>query len=75
HRVRPHRSVRHQVGGVHRDALPAEAPVDWDKGAFSGGHRAFHRAIVSRMPATQSPNLHLSGHPAPSFLAQRPFTV
>ncbi|MEU3633303.1 caspase family protein [Streptomyces fradiae] len=47
----------------------------WDKGAFSGGHRAFHRAIVSRMPATQSPNLHLSGHPAPSFLAQRPFTV
>ncbi|WP_149183727.1 caspase family protein [Streptomyces sp. TRM49041] len=47
----------------------------WDKGAFRGGHRAFHRAIVGRMPPSQSPNLHVSGHPAEAFLTQRPFTV
>ncbi|MEU3448127.1 caspase family protein [Streptomyces thermolilacinus] len=47
----------------------------WDKGGFRGDHRAFHRAILRRMPASQSPNLYLSGRPAESFLAQRPFTV
>ncbi|MFG3497306.1 caspase family protein [Streptomyces sp. NPDC047928] len=47
----------------------------WNKGGFRGGHHAFHRAIVQRMPATQSPNLYVSGSPAPAFLRERPFTV
>ncbi|KUH37115.1 MULTISPECIES: caspase family protein [Streptomyces] len=47
----------------------------WDRGAFRGDHRAFHRAILRRMPANQSPNLHVSGHPPEAFLAERPFTV
>lgn len=47
----------------------------WDKGAFRGDHGAFHRAITRRMPASQSPNLYVSGRPAEEFLAQRPFTV
>ncbi|MFI6422484.1 caspase domain-containing protein [Streptomyces sp. NPDC050842] len=47
----------------------------WDGGAFRGGYRDFHRAIQRRLPPTQSPNLHLTGAPAPDFLDQRPFTV
>ncbi|MFD7319754.1 caspase domain-containing protein [Streptomyces sp. NPDC059875] len=47
----------------------------WDEGAFRGGYRPFHRAIQSRLPATQSPNLYTTGSPAPAFLRQKPFTV
>ncbi|MFE7130556.1 caspase family protein [Streptomyces sp. NPDC057638] len=48
----------------------------WDGGAFDdGGYREFHRAILRRMPSSQSPNLYLSGSPAPEFLRERPFTV
>ncbi|WP_236245721.1 caspase family protein [Streptomyces sp. CC210A] len=47
----------------------------WDGGAFRGGHRAFHRAVLRRMPPNQSPNLYVSGRPSAAFLAQRPFTV
>lgn len=47
----------------------------WDRGGYRGGHQAFHRAVLRRMPASQSPNLYVSGRPAESFLAQRPFTV
>ncbi|MFD3534087.1 caspase domain-containing protein [Streptomyces sp. NPDC058664] len=47
----------------------------WDGGAFRGGYREFHRAIQRRLPPTQSPNLHLTGTPAPDFLNQRPFTI
>ncbi|MFF3314678.1 caspase domain-containing protein [Streptomyces sp. NPDC003035] len=47
----------------------------WDEGAFRGGYRPFHRAIQRRLPATQSPNLYLTGSPSPAFLRQRPFTV
>ncbi|WP_137992158.1 caspase family protein [Streptomyces vilmorinianum] len=47
----------------------------WEEGAFRGGYRTFHRAIQSRLPATQSPNLYTTGSPAPAFLRQKPFTV
>ncbi|OKJ66001.1 caspase family protein [Streptomyces sp. CB02261] len=47
----------------------------WDDGAFTGGYRDFHRAIQRRLPPTQSPNLYLTGTPAPDFLSQRPFTI
>ncbi|MEU9999918.1 caspase family protein [Streptomyces sp. NPDC050848] len=47
----------------------------WNQGAFRGGYRSFHRAIQSRLPTTQSPNLYTTGTPAPTFLRQRPFTV
>ncbi|MFI2733724.1 caspase family protein [Streptomyces sp. NPDC018711] len=47
----------------------------WDGGAFQGGYRAFHRDIRRLLPPTQSPNLYLTGNPAPDFLDQRPFTI
>lgn len=47
----------------------------WNKGAFRGDHRAFHRAILRRMPPSQSPGFHVSGRPSETFLAERPFTV
>ncbi|MGW8767334.1 caspase family protein [Streptomyces sp. NPDC055815] len=47
----------------------------WDEGAFRGDYRTFHRAIQRLLPPTQSPNLYLTGTPAPDFLAQKPFTV
>ncbi|MCX4539560.1 caspase family protein [Streptomyces sp. NBC_01565] len=47
----------------------------WDKGAFRGGYRTFHRGIQRLMPATQSPNYHVTGTPTPEFLHQKPFTV
>ena len=47
----------------------------WGEGAFQGNYAAFHRAIVDRMPPEQTPNLYLTGHPSPSYDAQRPFDI
>ncbi|MFV2120799.1 caspase family protein [Streptomyces sp. Act-28] len=73
------------ISACQDNQLAADGPVNgrftgtllevWDGGDYRGGHRAFHRAIVRRMPASQSPHLYVSGRPAESFLAQRPFTV
>ncbi|MGW2088622.1 caspase family protein [Streptomyces sp. NPDC001880] len=47
----------------------------WNGGGFTGGYNAFHRAILKRMPATQSPNLFVTGRTNNRFLRQTPFTV
>jgi metacaspase-1 len=47
----------------------------WNGGGFNGGYKAFHRAILNRMPATQSPNLFITGRPDNRFIRQRPFTI
>ncbi|MFE1774343.1 caspase domain-containing protein [Streptomyces sp. NPDC059008] len=47
----------------------------WDNGAFRGGYRSFHLHIRHNMPATQVPNLYVTGQPAEGFLEQQPFTV
>src|SRR5262245_45984568 len=46
----------------------------WNNGAFNGGHRRFHQAIVSRMPPTQTPNFFTVGNVTSAFTNQRPFT-
>ncbi|GGT12336.1 caspase family protein [Streptomyces purpureus] len=73
------------ISACQDNQLASDGPVNgaftetllrvWDRGAFRGGHRAFHRTIQSRMPATQSPNFYTTGAPAAGFLRQRPFTV
>ncbi|MEU4266623.1 caspase family protein [Streptomyces sp. NPDC026092] len=63
------------MDGDKNGAFTAALLEVWDQGAFRGGYRSFHRAIQSRLPATQSPNLYTTGTPAPTFLRQRPFTV
>jgi metacaspase-1 len=47
----------------------------WAGGAFRGGYRAFHRAIVAQMQPTQSPNLTVGGAPNAHFEAEQPFTI
>ncbi|MFE5407013.1 caspase family protein [Streptomyces sp. NPDC056580] len=47
----------------------------WNGGKFPGGYRAFLREIVKKMPATQSPNLFVTGHANTRFIRQRPFTI
>jgi metacaspase-1 len=47
----------------------------WDQGRFSGDYRSFHARIVSRMPASQTPNYWLIGQPSAAFDAQVPFSI
>ncbi|NUL02609.1 caspase family protein [Streptomyces lunaelactis] len=73
------------VSGCQDNQLSSDGPVNgaftgalldvWGSGAFRGGYRAFHRDILQRMPATQSPNFYVAGRPGDDFLQQRPFTV
>jgi hypothetical protein len=47
----------------------------WNNGTFAGDYVAFHRAIVDRMPPTQTPNHYVIGAHEPGFAAQVPFTI
>ena len=47
----------------------------WGNGAFTGTYKAFHQAIVAKMPASQKPALFRTGAANPTFIAQTPFTV
>jgi metacaspase-1 len=47
----------------------------WNNGKFKSGYRAFHKAIVKRMPPDQTPNYFTAGAYNPQFEAQKPFTV
>jgi hypothetical protein len=47
----------------------------WAGGAFAGDYRAFHKAILQKMPATQTPNYLIVGREDPAMEAQAPFTV
>ena len=57
--------------GLFTEALLAV----WQQGSFSGDYRAFHSAIVRRMPPDQTPNFATVGPVTQNFQAQRPFTV
>jgi hypothetical protein len=47
----------------------------WKQGDFTGDYRAFHKAIVARMPPIQTPNYFRVGANDSAFDAQPPFTV
>ena len=47
----------------------------WSNGQFEGDYPTFHRRIVERMPATQTPNWFKVGVTNPEFEAQKPFTI
>jgi hypothetical protein len=47
----------------------------WSSGAFDENYAAFHKAILQRMPASQSPNHFVIGPPNPEFDAQTPFAI
>jgi hypothetical protein len=47
----------------------------WNKGKYAGPYGRFHKAIVNKMPPTQTPNLFKVGQANSSFERQKPFTV
>jgi hypothetical protein len=47
----------------------------WKEGAFAGDYSDFHRAILARMPATQSPEHMVIGPANTAYDAQTPFTI
>jgi len=47
----------------------------WNNGGFKRDYQAFHKAIVQRMPPTQTPNHFVIGTHNPAFAAQAPFTI
>jgi hypothetical protein len=47
----------------------------WNSGAFAGGYRAFHQAILNEMPLTQRPNYDVVGAANAAFEAAKPFTI
>lgn len=47
----------------------------WNSGAFQGDYAKFHKAIVRKMPPTQTPNHFVIGAKMPGYDRQKPFTV
>ncbi len=47
----------------------------WSKGKFQKNYRAFHEAIVEKLPEDQTPNYFTIGMPNEDFESQVPFTV
>jgi hypothetical protein len=47
----------------------------WSSGAFEGNYDAFHKAILRRMPATQSPSHFVVGAQNRQFDDQKPFRI
>jgi hypothetical protein len=47
----------------------------WSSGRFQGDYDAFHRAILQRMPASQSPNHVSFGGVNVAFDREQPFTI
>lgn len=46
----------------------------WNKG-FKGGYRKFHKAILAKMPPTQTPNFFRTGAVSVAFERSTPFTI
>jgi metacaspase-1 len=47
----------------------------WDDGRYKGGYKAFHRAIIEKMPPWQSPNWMTVGATASAFHRRKPFKI
>ena len=47
----------------------------WSSGKFAGDYGAFHKAILQRMPASQSPNHLVFGAISLPFDAEKPFSI
>lgn len=47
----------------------------WNNGGFTGGYRAFHKAIVRQMPPDQTPNYFWAGERDAAFEKEIPFTL
>ena len=61
--------------GVFNGLFTANLLRVWREGAFKGGYRKFHKVIVHRMPADQTPNYFTVGPSNPTYEREKPFTV
>ncbi|MET7850839.1 caspase family protein [Streptomyces avermitilis] len=61
--------------GLRNGLFTATLLQVWNGGKFTGGYKAFHREILKQMPATQSPNLFITGRTNNRFITERPFTL
>lgn len=60
--------------GAFNGAFTAALLQVWNDGKFKGNFRRFHKLILAKMPADQSPNLFTMG-PVADFLKETPFTL
>jgi hypothetical protein len=67
--------VQTSLDGAFNGLFTGTLKVVWANGAFAGNYKAFHKAIVGKMPATQRPNLFTTGASSTAFLAQKPFKI
>ena len=63
------------LDGDHNGAFTEMLLKVWNGGKFEGSYRRFRDTIVSRMPASQTPNYFFVGAPNRAFERQRPFTI
>ena len=71
------------ISGCQDNQLSYDGPVNgaftgqllkvWNKGAFAGDHREFHKRIAAGLPEIQSPNFYTVGAPNPGFEREVPF--
>ena len=61
--------------GFSNGRFTEELKKVWADGAWQGGYSAFHEAIVTGMPADQTPNYNPVGARNSDFEQQNPFTV
>jgi metacaspase-1 len=61
--------------GFSNGRFTEELKKVWADGAWQGGYSAFHAAIVTGMPADQTPNYNPVGARNSDFEQQNPFTV
>jgi len=61
--------------GYPHGAFTTQLLQVWDGGRFQGNYQQFHKKILMRMPATQSPNHAVIGTSHPLFDQQTPFKI
>lgn len=61
--------------GTFNGAFTAALLRVWNGGKFNGNYGEFHRAVLSKMPPSQSPNQMIVGVADKAFDNQKPFTV
>ena len=63
------------LDGEHNGAFTEMLLKVWSRGKFRGNYKRFRETMVSRMPASQSPNYFAVGARNRLFEGQRPFTI
>lgn len=66
---------QYSMDGAHNGLFTGTLLGVWNEGNFQGNYERFHKKIIEKMPATQSPNLFVYGVDNPEFAEQKPFQI